>query len=45
MLALAVPTLAKAFRGQEAVATFDVEAEPRLIIFCDGSLGKLSDSK
>ena len=28
MLALAVPALAKAFRGQAAVATFDVEAEP-----------------
>jgi hypothetical protein len=45
MLALATTALAEAFRGQEAVATFDVEAEPRLIIFCDDSLGKLSDSK
>jgi hypothetical protein len=28
MLALAVAALAEAFRGQEAVVTFDVEAEP-----------------
>jgi hypothetical protein len=28
MLALAVAALAEVFRGQEAVATFDVEAEP-----------------